>query len=770
VRPAVWFQSSPEEAAPSGEPVLEPGRPDDTTPDADAPAGPWGGSIREADKPKYAYLTPDAHEATFNADAYYEIAYKVDAYDEGSYEEGANDADADDDAYDGETDDWDSGTGGPARLPWEPVVGPTEALHGRAGGPGFTVPQGARYGLYDPENRSAWQRSHGLWQDSGIDWDDPDGTRPDFPYPADLPSDAVQSLPAIQPPVPAREAMPLAAPTAADMLPRREARPVGPGRPWEGRPVDARQPWELPPRQARGPQRPPQQPQAWQPPQQQPQAWQPPPQQRPQPGPQPQAWPPSPARQQPREAPRPAAAARPWKDASRPWEEERDTRARPASRRRGGGQQVVRVGLPVVVILAVGAGALAIMTGKAHEALQSTGLDSTATSGAAGLGANAAIGKPTATSRHGGTGQAALVFPGYPGRQGTEEVTAIAAQGTVQFAVGTADGRAAIWRRDGSGPWTLLTADTTLAQQPAGTILTSVTHGPAGWLAVGNVVAGGIPSTESITAVGQQPVVLTSKDGNTWTSATGNPAFAGPGYTVNSVAASGRGYVVVGEQVLNGVPKDALWWTPDLMTWTRGGDMIASTVSTVSSGMSDSKIFAVAASPNGFVGVGTHNGCHTAWVSSDGQHWQSYDIPKPGGTEDPLLNHVAVLGDVVVASGDLGVSGGRIPIIVVSKDGGVHWQGTPIGSPPTFKGPLGTVTAVTSDDNEFLAAGLIGPAGAQQAVTWTSQDGVTWSAAKPAGSGTQQITALAAGGGAISSIATVTAKYGTQSVEVSPAS
>ena len=102
--------------------------------------------------------------------------------------------------------------------------------------------------------------------------------------------------------------------------------------------------------------------------------------------------------------------------------------------------------------------------------------------------------------------------------------------------------------------------------------------------------------------------------------------------------------------------------------------------------MSDSKIYAVAATAAGFVAVGTHNGCHTAWVTSDGQHWHSYDIPKPTGTQDPLLNHVAVMGNTVVASGDLGVHGGRIPLIVDSTDGGVHWQPTAIGNYGSFAG------------------------------------------------------------------------------------
>jgi hypothetical protein len=182
--------------------------------------------------------------------------------------------------------------------------------------------------------------------------------------------------------------------------------------------------------------------------------------------------------------------------------------------------------------------------------------------------------------------------------------------------------------------------------------------------------------------------------------------------------------------------------------------------------MSDSKIFAVAATATGFVAVGTHNGCHTAWVTSDGRRWLSYDIPKPTGSADPLLNHVAVAGSTVVASGDLGVHGGRIPLIVVSTDGGVHWRATAIGYYDSFAGPQGTVTALAADGPGFIAAGLIGPPGGQHAVTWTSPDGVTWPAATPAAQGTQQITALASAGSPATSIASVAAQSGAVSVEV----
>jgi len=50
-------------------------------------------------------------------------------------------------------------------------------------------------------------------------------------------------------------------------------------------------------------------------------------------------------------------------------------------------------------------------------------------------------------------------------------------------------------------------------------------------------------------------------------------------------------------------------------------------------------------------------------------------------------------------------------------------------------------------------------------VTWTSPDGVTWSQAVPAGNGTQAITALTSAGGTVAQVATVTAQYGTRSVE-----
>jgi hypothetical protein len=468
--------------------------------------------------------------------------------------------------------------------------------------------------------------------------------------------------------------------------------------------------------------------------------------------------------------------ARPWQgrplDVRQPWEDEPPARpVRGGRPPRGGGRprrvwQAARVGVPVVLIAAVGGGALVLLTGKAHGVLASSGSLGPASQPPVVATASGKGGTGTGSASTTMTGSVA--FPGYPGLRGKVQVTAIATDGTTQLAVGSAGSHAALWHRDGGGAWTLLTKRPGL---PTGTVLTGIAHGPAGWLAVGNLSSNGEPSTATIASVGHQPVVLTSTDGVTWKSAIHHAAFAGPDFTVNAVAAGPAGYVIVGEQTRHGVPVDAMWFTPDLVSWTRGGDSIASTVSSLSSGMSDSKIFAVAATATGFVAVGSHNGCHTAWVTTDGRHWLSYDIPKPTGSQDPLLNHVAVMGKTVVASGDLGVKDSRIPLIVDSKDGGVHWQATAIGYYSAFAGPQGTVTALSADGSRFTAAGLTGPPGTQHAVTWTSADGRSWSAAMPAAQGIQRVTALATAGSPATSIASVTTPSGTTSVEVTaPAS
>src|ERR1700722_2207140 len=52
-----------------------------------------------------------------------------------------------------------------------PVVGPTEALPGRAAGPVMTAPAGAVAGPLDRPPRCSWQLAQEVWQESGVIWE-----------------------------------------------------------------------------------------------------------------------------------------------------------------------------------------------------------------------------------------------------------------------------------------------------------------------------------------------------------------------------------------------------------------------------------------------------------------------------------------------------------------------------------------------------------------------------------------------------------------------
>jgi hypothetical protein len=564
--------------------------------------------------------------------------------------------------------------GMPPREPrFVPVVGPTAALRGQAGGPGFVVPPGAVSGLYDPARRSGWQLAAGVWGESGIGWEPPvaeplpgpgwsEYGRSGGPHSQSLAADDYRQDG--EPPrggpgfagAPAFSAAPAfagaanfaAAPTFADAP--AAAHPSAPPLPGQWRDDESKD----------GPGEPDELYRAWQ-------------------GSVRQA-----ARAPRAPGPRMTAAGR-----RRAW-------------------QVVRVGVPAAVLVTVGAGALMMLTGKTNEMLASRGSQTTPDAG----------GSPAA-------------FAGYPGQHGTVMVNSIAAAGGTRLAVGAADGHPAIWRRAADGSWTLISASSSaVSQRPGADSLLGVAHGPAGWIAVGAADSQG----------SQQPVVLTSADGATW-QAVNSTAFTAPGISVMGVTASRSGYVVVGKQVSNGRTFAAMWWSGDLRNWTGGSN------GGLDGRLKSSAVYAVGATATGFVAAGTHGGCHTIWTSADGKNWSVYDVPRPPGATDALLRQVAVNGTRVVTAGYVVDKAGDAPVVVVSADGGKTWRQILLSAP----GGAGAVAALTAAGNGFVAAGVAGPAGAQHAVTWSSPDGITWSAATPVSAG--QITALSAVGSTVSGAA-----------------
>ena len=321
-----------------------------------------------------------------------------------------------------------------------------------------------------------------------------------------------------------------------------------------------------------------------------------------------------------------------------------------------------------------------------------------------------------------------------------------------QIAVGSANGYPAVWRRTSGGVWTLVSS---LGLVVAGShlrTLTSVTHGPAGWLAVG--------------APG--PVVLSSADGEIWGVAGGDIAHHLAGVSALAATAGPAGYVIVGRLVAPGGSCVAdVWWSATMMSWTRAHD--------VNDADGSSQVLAVAAGAHGFVSVGSHNSQPTVWTTANGRAWKTIVLPPPAGASAAALQQVAINGNRVVALGlattgtgpavgsATGTAPGTVPFAELSTDGGATWQQVPFSSP----GPYTSFTALTATASGFTAAGLFGQPGQQNVVLWASPNGASW---KPyqsgglSGSGAWQIDALTRSGADVAGIGTILTQQSQQTV------
>jgi hypothetical protein len=320
----------------------------------------------------------------------------------------------------------------------------------------------------------------------------------------------------------------------------------------------------------------------------------------------------------------------------------------------------------------------------------------------------------------------------------------------VQIAVGSANGYPAVWRRAVGGTWTLASSLALVAADPHLRALTSVTHGPAGWLAVG--------------APG--PVVLTSADGAIWGLAGGNITHDLAGVSAVAAAAGPAGYVIVGKLVAAGGSCVAdVWWSANLTRWTRAHDVNLATGS--------SQVLSVASTAHGFVSVGSHNGQPAAWITGDGRSWKTIVMPPPDGSSAAALQQVAVSGNRVVALGQAttgpavgsatGTEPGAVPFAELSTDGGATWQQVPFSSP----GPDTSFTALTANAAGFTAAGLFGPPGQQNVALWTSANGTSWKPVRSSGlngSDGWRIDALAPSGSAVTGIGTILTQQSQQTV------
>jgi Protein kinase domain len=303
-------------------------------------------------------------------------------------------------------------------------------------------------------------------------------------------------------------------------------------------------------------------------------------------------------------------------------------------------------------------------------------------------------------------------------------VNALASAGGQQIAVGSADGYPAIWRKTAGGSWALVSS---LPLASSGTGLTSVTHGAAGWLAVGT----------------PGPVAYTSANGITWQPA-GSIAADLHGVVGVAAAAGPHGYTIVGKLIAPGGSCVAdVWWSADLTSWTRADDVNDATGS--------SQVLAVAASANGFVSAGSHNGQPAVWTTTDGTTWATIVLPLSSGATNGVLQQITISGNRAVALGQQTIAGATMPLAELSVDGGATWRQVPFDAP----GPDPAVTALTADSGAFTAAVQSGQPGQQDVTIWTSADGASWTQSRLSGlsgGGIQQLTALAPAGAAVTGI------------------
>jgi serine/threonine-protein kinase len=372
----------------------------------------------------------------------------------------------------------------------------------------------------------------------------------------------------------------------------------------------------------------------------------------------------------------------------------------PRRRRRSSG--VVRVGVPAAV-LAVAVAVILVALSMHHA------------------------GQPGPVSNNAGAPACTGAFAGYQGQHGDVTVSSAATAGSTRLAVGAADGHPAIWRCSTGGYWQLLPA-TAVAGLPATTRLTSVAYGAHGWITSGSDVSGAAPA----------PVAETSADGVTWQPVSPAATFSGPGSCASAVAAGPNGYVSVGKHVSGPRVYAAMWWSASLADWAQGDNARGGRLD---GSKQKSAVAAVASTPVGFVAVGTHGPGRIIWTSPDGHAWTIVsDTIKDGSAGAGALLLVAAHGGRVVAAGyATAASGATTPIVLLSTDGGQHWN-----APVTLdsSGGPGTVTALSAGGSGFTVQGQLGTSGAQHTVTWQSRDGVSWSKPVAAAGSANQVGAL----------------------------
>ena len=255
------------------------------------------------------------------------------------------------------------------------------------------------------------------------------------------------------------------------------------------------------------------------------------------------------------------------------------------------------------------------------------------------------------------------------------EVSAIAAAGATEVAVGSANRGCALWvSADGGSTWHRRRPDAARGRRSE---RRAARRGrarprPAGSRsAAPRPRAGPPPRRPGRGRLAGRPHL----DGH------GQPAAPSPARAGSSPPRSRRarrGYVIVGHASAGRRTVAAAWYAPGLTGWRRAADARPGALD----GPGNRMMNAVTATRRGFVAVGAAGARPAAWLSAHGQTWRLVTLALPAGAASAALDYVAANGGVVAAVGtEVTAAGQRRPFAAVSTDAGADWTSAPLPLP-----------------------------------------------------------------------------------------
>ncbi len=303
------------------------------------------------------------------------------------------------------------------------------------------------------------------------------------------------------------------------------------------------------------------------------------------------------------------------------------------------------------------------------------------------------------------------------GGDASQVMSSVMAGGPGLVAVGSdgpvASRVAAVWTSADGITWSRVPDDAAVLGGDRSQLMSSVTAGGPGLVAVGWASPGD----------SGHAAVWTSADGITWSRVPHDETVFGFYTEMSSVTAGGPGLVAVGWEINFSLDADgAVWTSADGITWSRVTHSRA-----VFGGEGNQEMISVTAGGPGVVAVGSDkwgaNEDAAVWTSPDGISWSrvTHNDAVFGGEGAQRMIGVTAGGPGLVAVGWDGSAMVGDAAVWVSADG-ITWARVPHDE-AVFAGEGDQIMwSITTGGPGLVAVGWDGSGGDQDAAAWTAED------------------------------------------------